>query len=139
MHHEIPKLRMCLNGHIRELCADSASWFRAILLIAFGGACIMDDTTDRNPGDGKKRPQLIDYDPAAWITTEQLDAELWNAIMEDSSGSCDEESDCSEIGDDLAEDEDYEDEADERRSMLRLLATLRPRLAELLGGPHAKK
>ncbi|MGB7548578.1 MAG: hypothetical protein WBM14_12575 [Terracidiphilus sp.] len=87
---------------------------------------------DRTP-----RPQSLEYDPPDWISTDQLETELWNAIMEDSSGSCDEDEVFEEIDDSL-DDDDYEDEAEQRRSTLRLLSMMRRQLAELLGGPPAE-
>jgi hypothetical protein len=95
----------------------------------------MDDTSNRDPGQRTERRRSTECKPANWITTGQLDTELWNAIMADSSTSCEESEDFEEIDDYLGNDEEYEDEADERRATLRLLAPLRPHLAELLGGP----
>ena len=138
MHCKIPSLRMCLNRHIPERYAASASRFRAILMIALGGARSMDDAMDWNPEDGIERPQLMVYDPPNWVTTDLLETELWNAIMEDFSADRDEESDDFEEIDDFFDDEEDEDEDEQRRSTLKLLATLRPQLAELLGGPPAE-
>jgi hypothetical protein len=99
----------------------------------------MDDTRDRDADDGKDRLQSVGCDPVGWMTTDELEAELFNAIMADSSASSDDESEeFDEVDDYLDGDEEYEDEVEQRRSTLSLLATLRPRLAELLGGPPAE-
>ena len=100
---------------------------------------MMDDTRDRDAEDGKEQLQPADCDPVGWMTTEELEAELFNAIMADSSATIDEESEeFGEVDDYLDGDEEFEDEAEQRRSTLSLLATLRPQLAELLGGPPAE-
>jgi len=98
----------------------------------------MEDTMDWDSEDRIERPQQVDYHPPDWVTTDQLDTELWNAIMGDFSTGSDEESDDIEKIDGLIGEDDYEDEDEQRRSSLRLLATLRPQLAELLGGPPAE-
>ena len=99
----------------------------------------MDDTRDRDAEDRKDRLQPVDCDPVGWMTTEEMEAELYNAIMADSSATIDEESeDFEEVDDYLDGDEECEDEVEQRRSTLSLLATLRPQLAELLGGPLAE-
>jgi hypothetical protein len=102
----------------------------------------MDDAMDWDAEESEERPQQIDCYPISWITTDELEDELFNAIMIDFSASNDEESeDFGEIDDylsDYEDNEDYEDEADQRRSTLSLLATLRLQLAELLGGPAAE-
>ena len=96
----------------------------------------MDDTRDRDAENGKGRLQPVDCDPVGWMTTDELEAELFNAIMADSSGTGDEESEeFEDVDDHFDSDEENEDEAEQRRSALRVLATLRPQLAELLGGP----
>ncbi|MGA3133837.1 MAG: hypothetical protein ABSD59_24000 [Terracidiphilus sp.] len=79
------------------------------------------------------------YDPPKWITTDQLDAELYNAVMEDSSAFSDNEDGAfAEIDEYFEEDDDCEDEVEERRSILWLLGQMRHHLAELLGRPPAK-
>ena len=99
----------------------------------------MDGTMDWDPEYGTEQPQLMENDPVDWITTEDLDGELFNAVIADSSASRDEESeDFEDIDEYLGDDEEYADEAEQRRSTLGLLATLRPQLAELLGAPPAK-
>jgi hypothetical protein len=99
----------------------------------------VDDTRDRDAEDGNEQLQPADCDPVGWMTTDELEAELFNAIMADSSASSDEESEDFEGVDDYLDgDEECEDEVEQRRSTLRVLATLRPQLAELLGGPPAE-
>jgi hypothetical protein len=72
------------------------------------------------------------YDPPDWITTEQLDAELFNAIMEDSSGiTGEEEGDFEDIDAYFDDEYDEEDEAEQRRSTFQLLVLMRPQLAAL--------
>jgi hypothetical protein len=97
---------------------------------------------DKTGEDGAGRtgqPQCADHEPAAWISTEQLEDELFNAIQEDYSGSCDDEA--FDDSDDMFEvdDLDDEDEDEQRRGTLRLLSIMRPKLAELLGGPPVKE
>lgn len=97
----------------------------------------MDDMTNRNFSQDFHPRQAAHCDPPAWISTEQLDCELWNAIMEDASGICD--GDFGEI--DTCIDGEYEaeeEESEQRRATLQLLTQMRPRLAELLGGPPAE-
>jgi hypothetical protein len=98
----------------------------------------MDETKDSNGADRTPQPQSLECDPPDWVSTDQLEAELWNAIMEDSSGSCDEDEVFEEFEDTL-DDDDYEDEDEQRQSTLRLLSIMRPQLAELLGGPPAER
>lgn len=101
----------------------------------------MDGTTDWNPDDRTEQVQPTDSNPVSWTGTEELDALLWNAVTEDSSWTGDEDSgDFDEIDEFLTDDDDEgdEDEGEQRRATLRLLATLRPQLAELLGGPTAE-
>ena len=77
------------------------------------------------------------YDPPAWISTDQLETELWNAIMEDTPGCTDEDIDNYDDGfeDSLDEDDDDDDEEEQRRSAFTLLVEMRPLLGDLLGGP----
>ena len=76
------------------------------------------------------------YEPPDWISTNWLEAEVWNAILDDTSG-CTEE-DIDKYGDDFEDppdvDDDEEDEEESRRSTFTLLVEMRPLLGELLGG-----
>ncbi|MGD0098244.1 MAG: hypothetical protein ABSB60_17305 [Terracidiphilus sp.] len=99
----------------------------------------MEDAMNWDAEDGKEQLPPMNCDSVGWISTEQLEDELFNSIMADSSPGCDDQSEgFEEIDDSFDGDDEYEDEAEQRRSTLRLLATLRPQLAELLGGPPAE-
>jgi hypothetical protein len=70
-----------------------------------------------------------------WLSTEALDDLLLGAILENSRGFTeDEEIEFEEIDDYFAGD-DIETEEEYRLSGLRLLATVAPLMADLLGGP----
>jgi hypothetical protein len=69
---------------------------------------------------------------ADWVSTNLLDYELWNAITEEYSGSCEDASDYDDTDELVEPEEELMDEAEERNRTLRLLADLRPQLAELL-------
>jgi len=73
--------------------------------------------------------------PAAWVRTEDLECEPWNAIAEEFSRPTDEVTDCDDEEDPLTLDEEYEDEEELRCSLFRQLADLRPDLADLLSAP----
>jgi hypothetical protein len=94
---------------------------------------------DMNPEKNKIEQGLVTIcDPPNWISTEQLDAELFNANIEESKGfTGDEDLDLVEI-DEYFDEEDNEGEAEQRRSTLRLLSLMRPQLVELLGAPAAE-
>ena len=78
------------------------------------------------------------YDPPDWISSDCLETELWNAILDDNPGSTDEDidkyDDAFEDPPDV-DDVEEEDEEEERRSTFTLLVGMRPVLGELLGGP----
>jgi hypothetical protein len=98
----------------------------------------MDERMSADGAGRTEQSQSMEYDPPDWITTEQLEIELWNAIMDDSSGSCDDDEAYDEIEDTL-DDDDFDDKDEQRRATLRLLSIMRPQLAELLGGPPAEE
>lgn len=77
------------------------------------------------------------YDPPNWISTDWLETELWNAILDDTPGSTDEVIDEYDDGfeDPLDVDDDEEDEEEKRRATFTLSVGMRPLLGELLGGP----
>jgi hypothetical protein len=79
------------------------------------------------------------YDPPNWVSTDLLETELWNAIMEDTPGCTDEDIDnYDESLDEFPDEEDdEEDEEEKRQSIFTLLVGMRPLLSELLGGPPA--
>jgi hypothetical protein len=125
---------MCLNrlfNHSERFKADD---LRAILGLLLKEVAMTDDTIGHNEADQTPEPPRLELDPPAWISTDWLDTELFNAIMEDPANAGDEENFVEEIGD-SRDESGYEDETGQRRSQLRLLATMRPQLAELIGGP----
>ncbi len=83
--------------------------------------------------------QVPRYDPPDWISTDQLDSELWNAIMEDTPGCSEEDLDnCDDRFEGLLDaEDDEEDEEEHRRSTFTLLVGMRPFLGEILAGPPA--
>ncbi len=92
--------------------------------------------------DNTRPRRAVTHDPPDWITTDQLETELYNAIMTDSAASPNEEDgNFAEMDEYFAgeAEEAEEDEAERRRSLLRLLGLIRPRLTDLLGGPPVKK
>jgi hypothetical protein len=94
----------------------------------------MDDTIDRGEQGEFKGSQVENDNPPDWISTDRLETELFNAIVEDTSSARDGDSENgAEIEEDLGGDEEYEDDDERRRSALRVLATMRPQLAKLLG------
>jgi hypothetical protein len=98
----------------------------------------MEDEMDRDAEEENEQLQPVDCEPVGWISTDELEDELFNAIMMDSLARGDDESEEIEEIDDFFEgDDDYEDEGERRRALLSLLGTLKPDLAELLGGPPA--
>jgi len=78
----------------------------------------MDGAMDRDYEE-IEQSKLIDHDPPDWITTQQLDDGPSNAVILDSSarGFGDGE-DFEEVGKHLADGDDDEDEAEQRRSAL---------------------
>ena len=96
----------------------------------------MDDTVDRGRDGLIKGTESLKCD-RCFLNTEQLEDVLFNAIMESAGNHDVEKEGFEDIDEYFSGDEEYEDEAEQRRSCLRLLVTLRPQLAELLGGPHA--
>jgi hypothetical protein len=80
--------------------------------------------------------QVKTYDPVGWISTSDLEDELFHGIRAESLSSAR----VGGYGGDFAEIDDYfaggdnETETEQRRSLLRLLGKVRPQLAELLGG-----
>jgi hypothetical protein len=99
----------------------------------------MDDTIDPDGQGEFKGPEDGNGNPAEWIRTDELEAEVFNAIVEEASSTRDGDSeDYEEIDEDFDSEEEFEDEEEQRRSALRVLATMRPQLAELLGAQPAK-
>lgn len=73
---------------------------------------------------------------SAWVRTEDLECDLWNAIAEDFSRPLDEEADYDGDEDPALLGDEFEDEEELRGSLFRQLADLRPALGELLSGPQ---
>jgi hypothetical protein len=85
---------------------------------------------DRNHHAGERQA----FDPPSWLSTDDLENELLAGIQ---TGG-DEDSPALAIIDEyFSGDDEFEDEADHRCVLLWLLSFLRPRLANLLGGPPA--
>jgi hypothetical protein len=91
---------------------------------------------DQNKGNNKRHHQVNTYGPAGWLSTGDLEDELFHAIRQEVSAFCGngDGGDFSEIDDYFAGD-DNETETERRRSLLRLLGTIRPQLADLLSCP----
>lgn len=85
---------------------------------------------DRNHRTGERQVS----NPPAWLSTDELEDELLAAIQ--ASGG--EENPALAIIDEyFSGDDEFEHEVEHRRVLLWLLSFLRPRLANLLGGPPA--
>jgi hypothetical protein len=96
----------------------------------------MDDAEMREEAGWNRSGSHVERGPAAWVCTEVLECELWNAIAEDFSQSLDIVADYDDDGESLTVDEVYVDEAEMRDSLFRQLADLRPELGDLLSGPQ---
>jgi hypothetical protein len=75
-----------------------------------------------------------DYEPPGWLSTEELEQELFLAVVSESHRPR-AQARFQRIDAYFARDEP-QTELQYRRSLLRLLADLRPQLAELVGGPR---
>ena len=78
--------------------------------------------------------KFIDYEPPGWLSTDELEQELLHAVMAETRRPR-AQANFERIDAYFAAD-DPETEMQYRRSLLRLLADLRPQLAELVGGPR---
>jgi hypothetical protein len=85
-----------------------------------------------NNRDATREP--VPYSAPGWLLTETLERELLLAVVADSRNPL-AENNFERIDTYFAADEP-ETELQYRRSLLGLLADLRPQLAELLGGPR---
>jgi len=90
----------------------------------------MDDVKHEIEAGGIHSVPSPELGPADWVSTDLLNYELWNAIAEEYSGSCEDDSDYDDTDEFL--EPDLMDEAEERNCTFRLLADMRPQLAELL-------
>jgi len=95
----------------------------------------MDGQRKRN--NKEMRHEQMNCAPIAVICNEALKDELWRAITASCTSDSFEDGDFEEIEEELGEEIECLDHTEERDLLLRLLAPLRPRLAELLGGPSA--
>jgi hypothetical protein len=85
----------------------------------------MDDTIDPREQEECNGPEARNGNPLAWMSTEELEAELFNEIQSTSS-ACDGDMDAyAEFDEDFSGEEDYEDDDERRCSVLRVLATMR--------------
>lgn len=90
------------------------------------------DAQSRTNPDSSGKP--VSYKPPGWLSTDGLEQELFLAVVTDSNDPR-AEGNFQRIDAYFAADEP-EMELQYRRSLLRLLADLRPQVAELLGGPR---
>jgi len=81
--------------------------------------------------------QSAAYEAPQWLSTEEIEEELFLAAVGESNGART-ESDFARIDAYFAADR-TETDAEYRRSLVRLLADLRPQFAELIGGQRAKQ
>jgi hypothetical protein len=86
------------------------------------------ETSRSHPGRSERQS------PAPWVSTDDLECELWNAIAEDCSGTFDEDEVgfTEEIEERFSMEDEVSDEAEERGLLFRQLSLIRPQLAELL-------
>lgn len=89
--------------------------------------------TNRRTNSEPTRETLV-YEAPGWLSTEDLEQELFLAVV-DQSNSPREQDKFKRVDSYFARDEP-QTELQYRRSLLRLLADLRPQLAELVGGPR---
>jgi len=92
--------------------------------------------------EGPEAPEKMDstgqvptYDPPDWISTDELEGELFGAAVTDTAGGR-REDDFGLLDDYLGETERMESECEYRWALLRLPSTRRPQVAQLPGGPH---
>jgi hypothetical protein len=94
--------------------------------------------SNKKRANGRTNPhaarESIDYEPPEWLSTQDLEQELFLAVIADAKRPRTRAS-FQRIDDYFATDKP-ETEVQYRRSLLRLLADLRPLLAELVGGPR---
>jgi hypothetical protein len=81
--------------------------------------------------------KIAAFEVPQWLSTDEIEEELFLAAVGDSN-STRTEADFARIDAYFAADR-TETEAEYRRSLVRLLADLRPQFAELIGCPRAKQ
>ena len=94
------------------------------------------DQNQRRRTNSRAAGEPAQYEPPDWLSTDDLEQELFLAVVGDSK-SLQAEDRFRRLDDYFAADLD-ETELQYRRSLLRLLADFRPQLAELLGGPRER-
>ena len=92
------------------------------------------DTNHQRPANREPLGESVHYEAPGWLETDDLEQELLLAVVADSRLPH-AETTFQQIDAYFAADEP-ETELQYRRSLLRLLADLRPQVAELLGGPR---
>lgn len=92
----------------------------------------MDDAEEREEAGRNRSGPPDGRGPAAWVRTEVLECEVWNAIAEDFSRPFDEAADYDDDADPLPLEDEFADEEELRDSLFRQLADLRPELGALL-------
>ena len=98
----------------------------------------MDDAEERKEAARSSSGPSGQRGLAAWVRTEDLECELWNAIAEDFSQPFDEAADYDDDEGSLSLEEEFADEGELRDSVFRLLADLRPGLGDLLSEPPVR-
>jgi hypothetical protein len=92
------------------------------------------DTNHQRGNNPDAAGEPVHLEPPGWLSTSDLEQEiLWAVVSESRNSKA--ENDFERIDAYFAADEP-ETEIQYRRSLLGLLADLRPQLAELLGGPR---
>jgi hypothetical protein len=92
------------------------------------------DTNHQRGNNRDAAGEPVQYESPGWLSTSDLERELFLAVVADSDSPQAEER-FQRMDVYFAADEP-ETELQYRRSLLRLLTDLRPQLAELLGGPR---
>src|SRR4051794_36828512 len=84
--------RLGRNKPIHSYQMTSLSGFCATIVIGPEGGIEMADALD--PDDGEiDFSEVPRYDPPDWISTDSLETEIWNAILDDNRGSTEEDID----------------------------------------------
>lgn len=96
----------------------------------------MDDGEEREEAGRNRSGPPNGRGPAAWVHTQILECELWNAIAEDCSEPLDENADYDGDDDPVILVDEFEDEDELRSSLFTQLADLRPELGALLSEPQ---
>ena len=96
------------------------------------------DNVDHNRSNEAREQQAKACNPPCWMSTSELEDELFTAILEESfAARLNGDDGRLRAVDGYFAGDDNETEVERRRSLLRLLSCIRPQLADLLGGPPA--